>query len=413
MSDTENNKTQPFVIMAKPVGSRCNMRCSYCYYLEKGQFSTNATQSRMSFTLLEKLIRQYIEASDGPVVSFTWHGGEPTLAGLDFYKKAVELQKKHLPRGWQAWNNLQTNGLALNDQWCRFLKENHFDVGLSIDGAAVVHDRIRRDRGGQPTYDRIRRNIAKLQAAGIQPDLLCTVTSYSAEDPLAVYCGLRELGTGWVQFIPIVVPLGSGIYSHESVSAEQYGHFLCTVFDEWVTNDLGKLDVQLFAETARVWAGGEASLCWMAPTCGRVLIAEEDGSIYSCDHFVDDEHRIGSLSSGRLGTIANSERQITFGNAKRDALTDQCRRCPWLNCCNGGCPKDRFDLSDDGQPGQYHLCRGLEMFFAHAHGPMQRVMEMSRRGMKPETIMDEMCRIAATNGIIGSAASKTVIISKD
>lgn len=385
-----NNQKQEFVVMAKPVGSRCNMRCSYCYYLDKGQFSSHASQSRMSFHLLEKLIRQYIEASSGPVVSFTWHGGEPTLAGLDFYKKVVELQKKYLPRGWQAWNNLQTNGLALNDAWCRFLKDNHFDVGLSIDGDAAVHDVIRRDRGGQPTFDRIRRNVQKLQKIGIQPDLLCTVTSLSAKDPLAVYRGLRDLGTGWVQFIPIVVPMPEGGYSPESVSAEEYGHFLCTVFDEWVQNDLGRLDVQLFAETARVWAGGEASLCWMTPTCGRVLIAEEDGSIYSCDHFVDEEHRIGSLNTGKLEAIANCEQQIAFGLSKRDSLTDQCRRCPWLACCNGGCPKDRFDLSTDGQPGQYHLCRGLEMFFSHAYQPMTRVMELSRKGLTPDAIMREM-----------------------
>jgi len=380
----------PFVIMAKPVGSRCNMRCSYCYYLEKGQFSTHANQSKMSASLLEALIRQYIEASPGPVVSFVWHGGEPTLAGLDFYKRVVELQNKYLPDGWQAWNNLQTNGLALNDSWCKFLQDNRFDVGLSIDGNAAVHDAIRRDKGGKPTFERIRQNVARLQKHGIQPDLLCTVTSLSARDPLAVYRGLKELGTGWVQFIPIVVPLGNGQYSPESVSAEEYGHFLCTVFDEWVQNDLGKLDVQLFAETATVWAGGEASVCTMAPTCGRVLIAEEDGSIYSCDHFVDNDHRIGSLNTDNLERIANSPEQIAFGLAKRDTLTDECKRCPWLSCCNGGCPKDRFDLSEDGEPGQYHLCKGLKMFFSHAHAPMQRTMALSRQGLGPEAIMIEM-----------------------
>ena len=387
----DNNITAaPFVIMAKPVGSRCNMRCSYCYYLEKGQFSTHRNQSKMSAPLLEALIRQYIEAHPGPVVSFVWHGGEPTLAGLDFYKKVVELQKKYLPAGWQAWNNLQTNGLALNDAWCKFLKENRFDVGLSIDGDEAVHDAIRRDKGGKPTFQRIRQNVALLQKYGIQPDLLCTVTSLSARDPLAVYGGLKELGTGWIQFIPIVVPLGNGEYSPESVSAEEYGHFLCTVFDEWVQNDLGKLDVQLFAETATVWAGGEASVCTMAPTCGRVLIAEEDGSVYSCDHFVDDTHRIGSLHTDRLEQIANCPEQIAFGLSKRENLTDECRRCPWLSCCNGGCPKDRFDLSEDGQPGQYHLCKGLKMFFSHAHAPMQRMMELSRQGLGPEAIMNEM-----------------------
>ena len=380
---------KPFVVMAKPVGSRCNMRCAYCYYLEKGKFSAHAKQSRMSFALLEKLIRQTIEASDG-TVSFTWHGGEPTLAGLDFYQKVVELEKKYLPRGWEVWNNIQTNGLLLNDAWCKFLRENRFDVGLSIDGAQWVHDKNRRDIGGNETYERTVKAVRRLQAAGIQPDLLCTVTSDAASDPLGVYRGLRELGTGWVQFIPIIVREDSGNLSPESVTPEGYGTFLCAVFDEWLTHDLGKLDVQLFAEVARIWAGGEANLCWMAPTCGRVLIAEEDGAVYACDHFVDGEHRLGTLSCGRLDTLANSERQFVFGDAKRDTLTAECKRCPFLSCCNGGCLKDRFGTSEDGEPGQYLLCKGLKQFFAHADKPLHRVMELSSQGMKPAQIMEQL-----------------------
>lgn len=383
-------ENKPFVVMAKPVGSRCNMRCAYCYYLDKGQFSAHATQSRMSYALLEKLIRQTIAASAGPVVSFVWHGGEPTMAGLDFYKKAVELQRKYLPRGWQAWNNLQTNGLLLNDAWCRFLKENHFDVGLSIDGSAPVHDKNRRDRGGAGTYARVRQTARRLQAAGIQPDLLCTVNADSAADPLGVYRGLRELGTGWMQFIPIVVRDPDGNLTPESVTPEGYGEFLCAVFDEWLCHDLGQLDVQLFAETARIWAGAEASLCWMAPTCGRVLIAEEDGAVYSCDHFVDDAHRLGNFAAARLDTLANAPAQITFGNAKQATLTAACRRCPWLACCNGACPKDRFGLSEDGEPGHYFLCAGLKRFFAHAHGPMQQAMALSRQGRTPTEIREQM-----------------------
>ena len=216
---------KPFVVMAKPVGSRCNMRCRYCYYLEKGQYSAHEKQSRMSFKLLEKLIRQTIEASPGPVVSFTWHGGEPTLAGLDFYRKAVELERKYLPRGWQVWNNLQTNGLLLNDEWCRFLRDNHFDVGLSIDGSQAIHDANRRDLGGRGTWDRVRRAVERLGKAGIRPDLLCTVSSATLTDPLGVYCALRELDTGWMQFIPIVVRLPDGSFSPESVRGEDYGNF--------------------------------------------------------------------------------------------------------------------------------------------------------------------------------------------
>lgn len=350
----------------------------------------------MSFALLERLIRQTIASSTGPVVSFTWHGGEPTLAGLDFYRCAVELEKKYLPRGWTAWNNLQTNGLMLlNSEWCRFLKENRFDVGLSIDGAQWVHDRNRRDLGGGGTYGRVVRAVRQLQRAGIQPDLLCTVNAASLEDPLAVYRGLRDLGSGWIQFIPIVVRLSDSEFSPESVSPQGYGQFLCAVFDEWLLHDLGRLDVQLFAETARVMAGGQASVCWMAPTCGRVLVVEEDGGVYACDHFVDDGHRLGNLMGERLDALANSQAQFDFGNAKRDTLTSECRRCPWLAFCNGGCMKDRFGRSADGEAGQSYLCGGMKRFFSYAAAPLAYVMELSRRGMKPAQIMERLRTDAA------------------
>ncbi len=380
------------VVMAKPVGSRCNMRCRYCYYLEKGKYSTHAKQTRMSFDLLEKLIRQTIECSPGPTVSFVWHGGEPTLAGIDFYEKAVELERKYLPAGWKAWNNLQTNGLLISDAWCAFLKRNRFDVGVSIDGDAVTHDANRRDLGGSGTWQKVKRAVDRLMKAGITPDLLCTVNAESVRDPLRVYRALRDLGTGWIQFIPIVVRREDGGFSPESVTPEDYGRFLCSVFDEWVAHDLGKTDVQLFAETARVWNGGEASLCWMAPTCGQVLVAEEDGGVYACDHFVDGEHRLGTLGKERMSAMALSEGQLAFGDRKRDALTAECRACPWLSCCNGGCPKDRFGVSADGEEGQYRLCEGLKAFFSHAEGPLRRVMELSRQGKKPGEIMEILNR---------------------
>ena len=377
----------PLAVMAKPVGSRCNMRCSYCYYLEKGKYSENPKQTRMSYALLERLIRQTIEASPGPVVSFTWHGGEPTLAGMDFYKKALELERKYLPRGWEAWNNLQTNGLLLNEGWCRFLKENRFDVGLSIDGPAPVHDRNRHLVNGEGTFQRVRAAIRRLREAGVEPDLLCTVNEVSQEQPLEVYRALRETGCGWVQFIPVVIRNTKGGAASGSVSPEGYGRFLTAVFDEWVTHDLGSLDVQLFAEMARIMAGGEASLCWMSPVCGHVLIAEEDGAVYSCDHFVDPEHRLGTLKGGNIARMASGEFQRSFGLSKRDALTDECRACPFLRFCNGGCPKDRFGASSDGQPGQYWLCPGLKAFFAHSEPVLERVMAMSAAGKKPPEIM--------------------------
>lgn len=376
----------PFVVMAKPVGSRCNMRCAYCYYLEKGRYSSHERQTRMSYALLEKLVRQTIQGSPGPTVSFTWHGGEPTLAGLEFYQKAVELEKRYLPRGWQAWNNLQTNGLLLNDAWCRFLKENRFDVGVSIDGSQAVHDTHRRDLSGAPTWERTRKAIARLRKAGVEPDLLCTVNAATVRDPLGVYRALRDTGCGWVQFIPIVVRREDGSFAPESVTPEGYGAFLTAVFREWVTHDLGKLDVQLFAETARILAGGEASLCWMAPTCGRVLIAEEDGAVYSCDHFVDPAHRLGTLAADRLDKLADSPFQRAFGQAKQETLPPTCKVCPHLALCNGGCPKDRFP-SPDGRPGPYYLCAGLRACFDVAVPVLRQVLEASRRGTSPGEIM--------------------------
>ena len=386
----QERQQMPLAVMAKPVGSRCNMRCAYCYYLEKGKYSESRKQTCMSYSLLEKLIRQTIAASPGPTVSFTWHGGEPTLAGMEFYKKALELERKYLPKGWEVWNNLQTNGLLLNESWCRFLKENRFDVGLSIDGSAEVHDANRRMVNGAGTFGRVSAAVRRLREAGVEPDLLCTVNAVSQERPLEVYRALRDTGCGWVQFIPVVIRDGEGGAAAGSVTPDGYGRFLTAVFDEWVRHDLGVLDVQLFAEMARIMAGGQASLCWMSPTCGHVLIAEEDGAVYSCDHFVDPEHRLGTLHEGSLTRMANGEFQRAFGNAKQDALTGECRACPWLRFCNGGCPKDRFGLSGDGQPGQYWLCSGLKAFFSHAEPILETIMAMSARGKTSPEIMAEL-----------------------
>ena len=380
-------KAESFVVMAKPAGSRCNMHCDYCYYLEKVQYSAHERQTRMSFEILEKLIRETIRSSEGPVVSFVWHGGEPTIAGLDFYKKVVELERKYLPSGWQVWNNLQTNGFMLNDLWCEFLKENRFDVGVSFDGSARVHDANRHDLKGGGTQERVARSIQRLRSHGIEPDILCTVNSVSCEDPLEVYRAIKETGVSWCQFIPIVVRTEEGGFTKESVTPEGYGKFLVTVFDEWVRHDLGKIDVQLFAETARIMAGGKPSLCWMAETCGRALIAEEDGAIYSCDHFVDDAHRLGMLQKADLAEMANSDFQIAFGNAKKENLTAECKDCPFLKYCNGGCPKDRFGIGSGGEKGQYYLCGGLKAFFAHAEPVLKKVMAMSREGKTPPEIM--------------------------
>lgn len=381
---------QPFSVMAKPVGSLCNMKCSYCYYSAASRPGLHpddkTSHHRMTDGSLERFISRYVEASEGPIVSFVWHGGEPALAGLDFYRRAVELQKRYLPGGWSCWNNLQTNGTLLDDEWCRFLAQNGFDVGVSIDGAQWVHDKFRKDINGNVTYARVKDAVCRLQANGIQPDLLCTVTSETASEPLAVYRALRDLKAGWIQFIPIV-RRESGAVTDDSVTGDSYGEFLCAVFDEWALNDIGKLSVQLFEETAQVWAGGSAGLCWMAPTCGRVLVVEQDCGVYSCDHYVTPEYRIGDLNTGKLAELVDSPAQRRFGENKRDSLPAQCRSCQWLAVCNGGCPKDRFVLSGDGEPGLNYLCGGLRRFFSYVQPAINLVTTLGMRGMAPVDIM--------------------------
>jgi uncharacterized protein len=378
----------PFAVMAKPVGPRCNLECRYCYYLGKEPLSA---QPRMAGGTLEAYIRQYIQASEGPYVQFTWHGGEPALAGLDFYRRAVELQKRWLPAGWECWNNLQTNGLLLDDDWCEFLSQAGFDIGLSIDGSQRAHDAHRRSSSGG-TYEQAVAAVRRLQAHGVQPDLLCTVNSATVAEPFAVYKALKGLGTGWIQFIPVALRDADGGVAPESVTAEGYGNFLCAVFDEWSLHDLGRTEVQLFAETARVWSGGAAGLCWMAPVCGRVPVVEQDGGVYSCDHFVDPEHRIGSILESPIETLVDSAVQTRFGEAKKEGLSPQCLECPWKPVCNGGCPKDRFVSPENGGPPLNYLCAGLKRFFSHAEKPLKKIARQKRAGATDEAVMSGLRR---------------------
>ncbi len=380
---------EAFSLMAKPAGSACNMRCEYCYYL--GAAGSSPT-GRMSPATLRKLLEGYFAAASGPAVTITWHGGEPMLAGLDFYRDAVRAEQELLPPGMECWNNLQTNGLLLDEAWCRFLAEHRFDVGVSIDGPAFIHDRYRKDAAGGGTYDRVVRGIRLLQAHGIQPDLLCTVTADTARDGVLVYQALRDLGTGWMQFIPIVRRDGQGRVTEDSVSPGQYGEFLMDVFSRWIFHDLDKTEVQLFSEMALVLSGKEANLCWMRETCGRVPVIETDGGVYACDHFVRPEYRIGSVAEDDLRTLVSSPRQVHFGSGKKDGLTAACRACPWLFLCGGGCPKDRFALSPDGEEGQYYLCEGLKPFFSYAVPRLKHAMLLSSRRMDRKDIMEALVR---------------------
>ena len=368
---------RPFALMVKPAGSVCNMRCRYCYYID----NQSSDRSLMSEELLETTIRNYFESASYPLVSFIWHGGEPTLRGIDFYRKAVGLQKKYLPQGFECWNNLQTNGLSLNEEWCAFLKANHFDVGISVDGTKLIHDTYRSDASGNPTYERIRRNIQLLQRHGIRPDLLCTVTEDTAKNPLRVYDSLKSFRTGWIQFIAIVNHDGHGGVSEESVKPQTYGKFLCALFRQWVLKDLGKADIQMFIELLNVYHGGSASVCWMQETCGQALVVESNGNIYSCDHFVNEDHLLGNVRNVCLSDTLQSDLQNAFGLSKKDALSQKCISCPWLKLCHGGCLKDRIKNDHENW-----LCEGLAMFFAYADPVYRRIDELLGEKKKTEEI---------------------------
>lgn len=364
---------EALTVMIKPVGSLCNMRCRYCYYLG----NEVSRRQLMNDETLEALIRSYFSNAQ-PVYSFIWHGGEPTLAGLDFYKKALSFQKKYLPAGSECWNNLQTNGLNLSREWCLFLKENHFDVGISIDGKKCIHDRYRKDAAEGDTYDRISENISLLKEYGIRPDLLCTVNAESVRYPYEVYASLKELDTGWIQFIPIVNREKDGSLSEDSVDPKRYGTFLSCIFQQWIS-DFGKLGVQLFMEALNVYAGGTQSLCWLQRRCGRVLVTESDGSVYSCDHFVNSYHYLGNVRTDELEEMAR--KNDSFGLLK-EKLNEKCRNCRFLFLCNGGCIKDR-----DGE-GYNVLCEAYEELFETMEELLKIMAELLKNRYAPQKISE-------------------------
>ncbi|MCR5005943.1 MAG: anaerobic sulfatase maturase [Clostridiales bacterium] len=367
---------QSLAVMIKPVGSLCNMRCSYCYYLDT-PYADGLPAYTMTDEILEQTIRACLAAAKGPILSFTWHGGEPAGCGINFYEKVLELQQKYCPDGLSIINNLQTNGTLLDDAFCDFLAAHHFDVGLSIDGTKSVHDAYRHLADGRPTYEQVYQAAKRLIAHGIQPDLLCTVHDRTLSQGKEVYRALRGLGTGWLQFIPIVRRDAEGRVTKDSADPVGYGSFLKEVFIEWFFHDLGKTQVQLFAEMASVLAGGSASVCTMAPVCGQVPVIEHDGSVYACDHFVRESHRLGHIAEAPLEEMLSSALCTSFGESKTAALTRECRSCPYLEICRGGCLKDRFANSADGEPGQYYLCPGLKDLFAFAVPILKEAIRLS------------------------------------
>lgn len=388
--------------MVKPIGPQCNLDCTYCYYLSKENLL--GTESRpISTEMLEGFIRQYFEAHNSKEVVFSWQGGEPTLLGVDFFRKVVELQKKHAPRHVRVENDLQTNGTLLDDEWCKFLYEENFLVGLSIDGPKELHDAYRKNRGGNGSFDQVFRAVHLLKRHKINFATLSCVNRLTAKHPLKVYRFLRdEVGSKRMQFIPIVEPkvfrdtapqhwnkeempkLGDprarpgspdSVVEDWCVDPDDWGTFLCTVFDEWHKKDLGKIYIHYFESCVETWMGHVSPLCTHGPMCGKGLALERDGSLYACDHYVYPEYRLGNIAEMPMDQMAYSAGQEHFGKMKEGALPELCRQCEYLFTCFGECPKNRFIKTPDGEPGLNYLCSGWKKFYAHIDQKIQDIVK--------------------------------------
>ncbi len=368
----------PLYVMAKPAGARCNLSCRYCYYLEKGRFYSDETdENNMSDELLECFVRQYIEAQTTNEVLFIWHGGEPLLRPISFYRKALALQRKYAC-GRVIDNCIQTNGTLLTDEWCRFFYDNNFLVGISIDGPQHFHDKFRHG-----SFGRVMHGVALLNRYGVEWNAMATVNSFNVEHPVDFYRFFRNIGCRFLQFTPIVERrddsgmlmsglVEGGILTKMSISPIQWGGFLCAVFDEWLANDVGEIFVQIFEATVANYVGVAPGICSLAPVCGHSAVLEYNGDVYSCDHFVFPQYRIGNIRDCSITGLMHSDKQHAFGRAKRDTLTRQCRECRFLFACHGECPKNRFVKDRYGNPNHNYLCEGYRMFFEHTEQQMLR-----------------------------------------
>jgi uncharacterized protein len=382
-----------FHIMLKPRGAICNLDCKYCYFLSK-EMLYPGSRFRMADELLEIYTRQYIEAQRVPEVTFGWQGGEPTLMGLDFFRRAVELQQKYRKPGMRIFNAFQTNGVLLDDDWCRFFKQHDFLVGLSIDGPRAIHDFYRVDKGGQPTFDRVMRGLSFLKNHHVEYNTLTTLHAANVKQPVEVYRFLRdEVGSQFIQFIPIVerdnetgFQEGDAV-TNRSLTGQQYGRFLVGVFDEWVRRDVGRIFVQIFDVALAAWLGEPPGLCIFAETCGNALAMEHNGDLFSCDHFVEPRYKLGNIQEIPLVDLVALPEQRQFGLDKRETLPRYCRECEVRFVCNGGCPKDRFIQTPDGEPGLNYLCEGYRAFFNHIDRPMRLMAAELRAGRPPANVM--------------------------
>lgn len=398
----------PFHLMTKPMGSKCNLDCTYCFYLEKEHLYPATDSFRMKPEVLEAYVRGYIAAQPGPVVSFAWQGGEPTLAGVGFFRRVVELQRQYAA-GRTIENALQTNGTLLDDEWGAFLAREKFLVGLSVDGPAPLHDAYRVDKGGQASFERVMAGLEVLRKHGVEFNTLTTVHRRNVAAPLEVYRFLRAAGSCYLQFIPIVeraarpgTPAGLWLaappeldddatldehVTEWSVRPAEYGEFLCRIFDEWVQHDVGRIFVQQFDSALANWVGEPAGVCVFTENCGRALAVEHNGDVYSCDHYVYPRYRLGNLLNTALPDLVDSPQQAAFGAAKSSTLPRYCRECPVRFACHGECPKHRFLRTPHGEPGLNYLCRGYQRFFTHIDSPMRTMGALLQSGRAPAEIM--------------------------
>ncbi len=379
--------TREFQVMVKPIGAVCNLDCGYCYYLKKKDLYPQAGLFRMADDLLERYIVQHIEACPRESILFSWHGGEPTVLGLDYFRRIVELQRKHRPAGREILNGIQTNGTLLDDDWCRFLAAERFFVGLSMDGPKELHDRYRVTKGEKTTHRQVLQSFRMLQQHRVSCDLLCVIHHHNVRQPAAVYRFFKDIGVEYLQFLPLVTRLEDHGVSAETVPAEAYGTFLCTIFREWIRHDIGRIGIQNFDEAARPFLGMEHALCVSRVACGDVVVVEHNGDFYACDHFVDREHCLGNIRDTPLVDMLESPALREFGRKKRDALPRYCRECEVLALCNGGCPKDRIILTPDGEAGLNYLCAGLKRFFGYSAPYLQKMAAFRQSGEPMEGFM--------------------------
>ncbi len=397
-----------FHVMAKPTGAICNLDCEYCFFLSK-EMLYPGSRFRMAAGLQETYIRQLLEAhARAPEVVVAWQGGEPTMMGLDFFRRSVELERQHARPGQRILNTIQTNGTLLTSEWGEFLAENDFLVGISIDGPPAMHDAYRVDKGGKPTFDRVIAGLDVLRQHRVEWNVLTTVHAANGDHGRAVYTFLRDaLGASFIQFIPVIerateqtLPVADAGWGHgvrgrplytqaghlvtrRSVRPDQYGRFLIDIFEEWVRRDIGAVYVQMFDTALANFHGEPGGMCVHAETCGRQLALEHTGDLYSCDHFVEPGYLLGNIADDHMLDLIVLPQQAKFGQDKRDSLTQYCRSCDVLTACRGGCPKDRFATSPLGEPGQHYLCPGYEAFFRHVREPMLAMSALLRAGRAP------------------------------